>query len=213
MSGTSLIRLALPMLVVLFLTGFANLFLRTSMGVLAPDLAVDLGLSATMLGAASSAYFFAYAAMQIPTGVMLDRFGARRAMTVLFGFAALGVAWFALARSDVEVIAARTLIGAGCAGVFAGAFFLLARWFPPERFSSYGGALNSFSMLGTFMAATPLAAAAATFGWRGSFVAVALFVLVLTVAGWLLIRDWPPGREPADRPAETPREIRGASAR
>jgi hypothetical protein len=75
------------------------------MGVLAPDLAVDLGLSATMLGAASSAYFFAYAAMQIPTGVMLDRFGARRAMTVLFGFAALGVAWFALARSDVEVIA------------------------------------------------------------------------------------------------------------
>ncbi|MDP6707308.1 MAG: MFS transporter, partial [Alphaproteobacteria bacterium] len=69
------------MMVALYGLALANIFLRSSMGVLAPELAAELALSSKMLGLIASAFFFSYAAMQIPTGLLLDRFGPRRTVT------------------------------------------------------------------------------------------------------------------------------------
>lgn len=203
----ALLRQAVPMLAVLYMLGLLNIFLRNSMGVLAPELSRDLVLPPEALGAVSSAFFIAYAAMQVPTGVLLDRFGARRTLPLLLVVTVAGVVLFALAERHGELILSRLMMGFGCAGCFAGAFFLIARWFPGDRFASYGSTLNSFAMLGTFLAATPLALAAATFGWRGTFAGIAVGVAVLLILAALLVRDAPPSRPAAPRRGESAAEI------
>ena len=70
-------RAFVPVLAILYILGFTNLFLRSSFGVMAPDLAREMRLSPELLSTIASAFFFAYAAMQIPTGMLLDRFGPR----------------------------------------------------------------------------------------------------------------------------------------
>ena len=81
---------ATMMIAALFGMALTNLFVRSSMGVLAPELASDLDLSPFILGAIASAFFFAYALFQIPGGMLLDRFGPRRVIVGLFFFTALG---------------------------------------------------------------------------------------------------------------------------
>ena len=76
-----------------------NLFVRSSMGVLAPELAADLDLSPFILGAIASAFFFAYALFQIPGGMLLDRFGPRRVIVGLFLLTAIGTMAFPSRRT------------------------------------------------------------------------------------------------------------------
>ena len=78
--------IALSMLVVLYALGFTNLFLRNSLGILAPTLSEDMRLSPEALSLVASSFFFAYAAMQVPGGMLLDRFGARRTLAGLLVF-------------------------------------------------------------------------------------------------------------------------------
>src|ERR1041384_2573796 len=73
-------------------------FLRNSVGVIAPNLAAEMGLSPIDLGLLSSIYFFVFAATQIPLGVALDRFGPKRCMLVSIAFTVLGCMAFALAQ-------------------------------------------------------------------------------------------------------------------
>ena len=138
----------LAMMAALYGLGLANIFIRSSMGVLAPELAVDLALSPEMLGAIASAFFLSYALMQIPTGLMLDRFGPRLTVNSLFLLTVIGTLLFALSPSGPIMLIARILMGVGCAGVFAGAFLVIARFYPPARFTPIGATLNSFAMLG-----------------------------------------------------------------
>ena len=160
----------LAMMAALYGLGLANIFIRSSMGVLAPELAVDLALSPEMLGAIASAFFLSYALMQIPTGLMLDRFGPRLTVNGLFLLTVIGTLLFALSPSGPIMLIARILMGVGCAGVFAGAFLVIARFYPPARFTPIGATLNSFAMLGTFLATIPLAYLVTIIGWRESFV-------------------------------------------
>ncbi|SVA84420.1 uncharacterized protein METZ01_LOCUS137274, partial [marine metagenome] len=131
------------MMAALYGLGLANIFIRSSMGVLAPELAMDLALPPEMLGAIASAFFLSYALMQIPTGLMLDRFGPRIIMSGLFLLTVVGTLLFALSPSGTAMLIARILMGIGCAGVFPGAFLGIARFYPPARFTPLGATLNS----------------------------------------------------------------------
>ena len=97
-----------PILAILYGLGFTNLFLRSSFGVMAPDLAREMALEPAALSTVASAFFFAYAAMQVPTGMLLDRFGPRRTVAAMLLFTAAGTALFATGTS------ATTLTSAGC---------------------------------------------------------------------------------------------------
>jgi len=122
-----------PILAILYCLCFTNLFLRSNFGIMAPDLARELALEPAVLSAVASAYFLAYAVMQVPTGMLLDRYGARRTVAAMLLFAAAGTAMFAAGSSASTLVLARLLMGIGCAGVFTGAFFVLTRWLPPDR--------------------------------------------------------------------------------
>jgi len=183
----------LPMMAALYGLGLANIFIRSSMGVLAPELAADLALSPAMLGAIASAFFLGYAVMQIPTGLLLDRFGPRLIVIGLFLLTVIGTLLFALAPSGPLLLLARVLMGMGCAGVFAGAFLIIARFYPPARFTPIGATLNSFAMLGTFLATIPLAYLVTAIGWRDSFLWIGIAMALVALLAVLTLRDQPKG--------------------
>jgi MFS family permease len=190
-----------PILAILYSLGFTNLFLRSSFGVMAPDLARELALEPAALSTVASAYFFAYAAMQVPTGILLDRFGPRRTIAALLLFTSIGTVLFALGSSATTLTVARLLMGLGCAGVFTGAFYVLAQWLESDRVVTQVGALNSFSSLGALCATTPFALLIAAIGWRESYWLFTAVTAVLTLAVAMLLRDAPPDRpSPVTRP-------------
>ena len=192
-----------PILAILYLLGFTNLFLRSSFGVMAPDLARGMALSPAMLSAVASAFFFAYAVMQVPTGMLLDRFGPRRTLATMLLFTTAGAALFSAGQTAHELAAGRILMGIGCAGVFTGAFYVLALWMPADRVVTQIGALNSFASFGSLCATAPLAALIAWIGWRESYWIFTAAVALLMIAVAVVMRDSPPGGVPSSAKRES----------
>ena len=188
---------------VLFVLGFSNLFLRSSLGVMGPELSRELTLSPAALSTVASAFFFAYAIMQLPAGMLLDRFGARLTIAGMLLFTTAGVATFSGAHSLAMLTLGRVLMGIGCAGIFTGAFYVLAQWLPQAQVVQRMGALNSFAAVGTLTATTPLAALIALIGWRHSYWIFTGCVFALLLAIWAIVRDGPPGT--ASLPARSER--------
>ena len=182
---------AIMMMAALFGMALTNLFVRSSMGVLAPELAADMDFSPFILGAIASAFFFAYALFQIPGGMLLDRFGPRRVIVGLFLLTAIGTMAFSLAPNGITMLIARVIMGIGCAAIFSGAFILITRFYPPDRLTSVAGSMNSFAMIGMFLATFPLAYVVTAIGWREGFTLIAIAAFVLTAFAAVAIRDWP----------------------
>ena len=168
-------------------------FLRNSVGVIAPDLAAEVGLSPVEIGLLSSVYFFVFAAVQLPLGVALDRYGPKLCMLVSIGFTVLGCVMFAVAHEAGGLIAARALLGFGTASFLMAPVALYARWFPPERFSTFAGIQLGLGSLGAIFATAPLAYATASFGWRMTFLGVGVCAMAIGVLVWLIVTDDPPG--------------------
>ena len=104
----------LPRIVLHVMTPFAAGYvmvwlLRSVNAVVAPDLVRDLGLTASGLGLLTAAYFFTYAAMQLPVGLLLDRFGPRRTQSGLFLFSALGCLGFAVSQNELSLTLSREI--------------------------------------------------------------------------------------------------------
>ena len=163
----------LPLLVLLIAITCLSQFYRVSNSVIAPELTRDLGLSARQLGWAGSAFFFALFSVQIPVGMWFDRYGARRTVAALSILAMAGALWIAAAADAFDLIAARAVVGVGCAASFMSVVFLCSRWFPPARLATALSWVFAASNIGTLAAATPLAWIAATVGWRNGFLGLA----------------------------------------
>ncbi len=171
-------------------------FLRNSVGVIAPNLASELGLSASQIGLLASVFFFSFAAAQIPLGVALDRYGPRNCMLVCAAIAILGTLMFALAASPVWLIVARVLMGLGSSCYLMAPLALYAKRYPPDRFATLVGLQIGLGTLGTLLATAPFAFAVALIGWRMSFVAIAVFVLAAALMVAVVVRE-----QGDDRPA------------
>lgn len=168
-------------------------FYRSSNAVIAPDLARDAGLSPEALGALTGAFFLAFAVAQIPVGVLLDRFGPRRTISALLGFAVIGSLVFAGAPSFAGMALGRALMGLGCAGVFMGAVVVGARWFPADRLATVSAVVLVVGGTGGLLSTTPLALVADAVGWRGAFVGMAAITAAVALLVLLAVRDAPPG--------------------
>ena len=168
-------------------------FIRNSIGVIAPNLATEMALTPLDLGFLSSIYFFVFAAIQIPLGVALDRFGPKLCMLVCVAFTVLGCAMFAAAQSAGSLVVARALLGFGTASFLMAPCALYARWFPPERFSTFTGIHLGLGTLGALLATAPLAFATAAVGWRATFLGIGAAAALIGVVIWLIVSDDPPG--------------------
>jgi MFS family permease len=107
--------IAIAVVVTLGVLYIVSQFLRNSVGVIAPNLAAEIGLTPIEIGLLSSIYFFCFAATQLPLGVALDRFGPKLCILVSAAFTVLGCALFALASTAGGLVAGRALLGFGTA--------------------------------------------------------------------------------------------------
>jgi MFS family permease len=172
----------------LFLIGFYH---RVAPGVITRELATTFGLSATALGNLSAFYFLTYVAMQVPTGIIADRWGPRRLLTAGAAVAAVGTLLFALAPGLASASAGRLLIGGSVAVAFVGMLKLASHWFPPRQFALVTGMALFVGIIGAVFAGVPLRLAVDRFGWRAVMTASALVTLALAAAIWLMVRDDP----------------------
>jgi predicted MFS family arabinose efflux permease len=194
---------ATRLLLALVVATSASQFHRAALGVVGPELAADLGAGTAMLGAANGAFFLAIGLAQIPVGLALDRIGPRLTVALLTLPAALGALAQAFAPDAGWFLAARFLLGLGCAASFMASVVLSARWYAGEGLTTALARVFALSQAGILLAGAPFAAAAGLIGWRGAYAVSAALTLLLGLLWWVWVRDDPPHRPPPVRPAET----------
>ncbi|MFN7570563.1 MAG: MFS transporter [Betaproteobacteria bacterium] len=173
---------------VFYLFGF---FQRVTPAVIAGDLMRDFALTAAALGNLSAFYFYAYAAMQIPTGILVDRLGPSRLFFAGAILSGLGALMFALAESVLVAGLGRALIGASHGLAWVSMLTLATHWFPSARFGTMSGLSLAVGTLGAVLAGPPLRWLADDFGWRSVIAASGGVALLLAVAIRIWMRDDP----------------------
>jgi MFS family permease len=146
---------------------------RTINALIASDLTAELHVSAADLGLLTSVYFLVFAAVQLPFGALLDRYGPKTIQSSLLLLASAGALVFALADSLIGLIIGRALLGLGVALALMAGFKAIVLWFPPERIVLANGWLVMLGALGALTATAPAELIVQAVGWRGLFAMLA----------------------------------------
>lgn len=178
-------RLWLPFACVYFL----SYALRNVNAVLVPELTRDFALSASQLGFLTSVFFLAFVVVQLPGGMLLDRFGPRRVNATLILLAAAGCAMFALAENFAALTVARVLMGLGFSLALMSSLKAFTQWFSLERLPLAGGLLLAIGGLGGLAAILPVEWALQAVSWRAVFAASALVCLAASAVLFLAAPD------------------------
>lgn len=175
----------------LYLIGF---YQRVAPAVITDQLMAEFAIGGAALGNLAAFYFYSYVAMQIPTGVLADRWGPRRLLTAGAAGAALGTAVFALAPDLAWASAGRLLVGASVAVAFVAMMKLASHWFEPRQYALATGMALFMGVVGGVVAGVPLRLLVEAFGWRAVMGASAALTAALCVFIWLRVRDDPSER-------------------
>lgn len=176
-------------------------FHRTSLSV-AGLVAVDrFDISASQLAVFAMVQLLVYAAMQIPVGVLLDRFGPRRLLMIGLALMTGGQLAFAVVEGYEPALGARVLVGMGDAMVFSSVLRLVASWFAPARNPIVTQATGMFGQLGAIAAAVPMSVALSALGWTTAFGITAAIGVALGVVLFVVVRDTPDDDVMAGEPA------------
>jgi Sugar phosphate permease len=133
-------------------------FLRTFVGTIANQIMHDLALSPEMFALLGSAYYFAYALMQVPVGILTDKFGVRRILIFAILVCVISAFLFANAASFSQAFISRMMMGFGSSFAFVCLLVIAATWFPRKYFGFFVGASQFIGTMGPLLAAGPLAA-------------------------------------------------------
>jgi sugar phosphate permease len=169
---------------------------RSSLGVAATDALARFGITAATLAAFSMVQLLVYAVLQVPVGVLIDRYGSKRLIVVGSVVMAAAQAMFAFAWTLPVAFAARMVLGLGDALTFISVMRLVPAWFPPERSAKLTNATGPLNQLGFVLSAVGFAAGLAAVGWTPSFLIAAAVSIAAGVLALLLLRDSPLGRPP-----------------
>lgn len=168
--------------------------LRVVNAVAGEPLADELGLSAADLGFLTSVYFFGFALCQVPFGVIMDRYGARRVEGYTLMLAAAGCGLFAIASDFSELVLGRALMGVGASMCLMAPFTAYQRWFKPERVPLVVGLHMAFGAVGSALGGLPTEALVVALGWREVFL---ILMVVVVVFALLILFVVPRRNEPA----------------
>ncbi len=169
-------------------------FHRSSLGVAGLLAAERFDVDATRLAMFTVLQLVVYAGMQVPVGVLLDRFGSRALLLTGLALMTAGQFWFAFAESFPEAVLARAILGAGDAMVFVSVIRLVASWFLVRQAPLVTQLTGLTGQLGAVAAAAPLSWALQQLGWTRTFALASSIGVVLMVAGVLLVKDSPYAR-------------------
>lgn len=168
---------------------------RSSLSAVGVDAADRFDADAATLSMFAVVQLAVYGGMQIPIGVLLDRYGARPIMTIGMLLMAVGQLTMALSPSVGVAILARMLLGAGDAAIFPGVLRLIATWFPAQRGPMMVQLTGIVGQSGQLVALVPLAALLHATSWTITFGSIAGLGVLFAVLVVLLIRNHPPDRD------------------
>ena len=170
---------------------FYKYLVQVSPSVMTADLMRAFQINAAGLGNLSACYFYAYLIMQVPVGILLDKFSPRYLTT--FAILVCGVSTFIFAQVNSLGLAciARAAIGFGAAFAAVSCFKLATLWFSPQRFALISGMCMTAAMLGAVFGQAPLSLLVQDFGWRTALEIVGGLGVILSVIYLITVQDKP----------------------
>ncbi|NGX37806.1 MAG: putative sulfoacetate transporter SauU [Chlamydiae bacterium] len=168
---------------------FYKYAIEVSPSVMTTHLMSEFHIDGAQLGNLAACYFYAYLLIQIPAGLLVDRFGPRRVTTIAIAICAFGTIVFA--NSSILFLAqlGRFLSGFGAAFAALNCLKLTANWFPSNRFALMAGLMMTLGMLGAVAGQAPLSAFINSMSWRQALFIIGVAGLVLAAIFWLVVRD------------------------
>lgn len=176
-------------------------FLRVLPAAITQELMRDFSMNARTLGFVSVFFFYTYSIMQIPAGLLLDRFGPRIILSLSMLICTVAAFLFGSTHSIPMLGLSRAMVGFASSFAFIGALLLASRWFPAKYFALITGFVQLMGCIGAIVSGTPLTLLANHIGWRPSLHWAGITGLVLTVLFWVVLRDHP--KTPNTREVET----------
>src|SRR2546421_2126044 len=170
---------------------FLSFFFRNVNAIISRDLAREFSLTPADLGFLTSMYLLAFAAFQLPLGVLLDRYGPRRVVAALLCSAAAGALVFGLARDMATLSVGRALIGLGVSAGLMGAIKAFTLWFPLSRLATLNGLYLGVGGLGSLAATAPAEIVADALGWRGMFFVLSALSLGAALLVFFVVPEKP----------------------
>ena len=187
----SLLGLSIWMLAAVFF--LYEFFLRTFVGSIAKDIIGDLHLSIEQFALISAAYYFTYGLMQIPVGILADKFGVKKIMIFSMLMCALATIIFSHSVNFETALLGRLLMGFGSSFAFVCLVVIVSTWFPRRYFAFFVGVSQFIGTMGPVLAGGPLLSllASAHESWRVALSEIGMFGVVLALITLVLVRNKP----------------------
>ncbi len=170
---------------------FIEYFARIFPSISSRYLTLDFHINAFQLGNLSAYFYYPYIIMQLPVGMLVDRFGSRRLLTLSGVCCALSSLMFAAAGHLWVAELSRVLLGFSASFAFVGALRLAINWFPASKFGLLAGFTQALGMLGAAIGDTSMSIAVEHIGWRSTLVVIAIVFFILGLLVWFIVRDFP----------------------
>ncbi len=170
---------------------FYEYFIQVAPNVMVPELMQSFQIDAEELSRFTLFYFLAYASMQIPAGILLDKFGVRRLMTIAILFCAVGTFLFATTHLFWMAQLSRAITGLGSAFALLGTAVIISHYFPQRRFATLTGLLLTVGMSGAICGEGPLAFLVSHFNWQQALYLLAFLGIIWSLLAFLVLRDGP----------------------
>jgi len=180
-----------------FICSLATLFyvyeftVRTMPTAMTGELMRDFGISAAGLGVMSSMFYWGYTFMQIPAGLLCDRYGVRGILTISMGLCTAGTFLFGLSNNIYFADAAFLIIGVASSTAFVGALVLVARWFPPKHFAMLVGLVQFLGCIGAIIGVGPIVVLVNRIDWQGTVHWFVVAGVLITLLMGMFIRSQP----------------------
>ncbi|KAG6558647.1 putative L-galactonate transporter [Candidatus Rhabdochlamydia oedothoracis] len=171
---------------------FYKYAIEVSPSVMTGTLMKAFDISGVELGNLAASYFYAYLLLQIPAGLLLDKFGPRKTTTIAIFLCAVGNLIFARADSLIWAGTGRFLTGIGAAFAVVNCLKLIANWFPFRQFAFMAGLMMTVAMLGAVGGQAPLAVFIQKVEWRYAIELIGIAGLILAVVFWIVVQDKAP---------------------
>lgn len=186
-SHSSFLKWAIWALAAIFY--FYEFLLRVSPSVMIPELMKSFGITASAVGILSAFYLYAYAPMQLPVGILMDRYGVKKVLSLASIVCGCGALIFSAAPNLAIAGAGRSLIGAGSAFAFISMVYVCSHWFPLKKRAFLIGIANSIAMLGASAGTGPLTTLIHNIGWRETISIFGFFGILLGIAIYIILKS------------------------
>ncbi len=160
---------------------------RTAPGLITEQLMLDFSVTATTIGLLTSIQFFVYTALQIPMGLLADRYGPNFFLICGALLTGTGTIIYSLSTHEFVLFFARVLTGIGDATIWVNVVLILGQWFHAREFTRLIGVAAMMGNLGYLLATVPFAFLIGTFGWRASFFSAGILVCLCGIFLYMIL--------------------------